>query len=586
MEKHTISFSIDKKLIVLVMISSITAITASAYLSYYSATEILQERMVEQLTSESTLRGHSTLSFIHTRIKDTQILATDPMIQNLVEELNNITYDSNYYATIKEKRRDFLIEIQAFEEFVGFSIGFEDVKIIGKEGRVFFSLVRLKETDDFSHDSKFLEGLSRPFAIFESAKDGGSKMVVITPIYGKENNSEPIGVIIAKMRTDELNEILLNRSGLGETGEVYIVNEDLLMISQSRFIENAAFNQKVDTLPVRACFKNQKNVSEKYLDYRGISVYGLSFCAKDLGFVLVAEIDEHETLQPIFNLQENIIYVGIFITIAMMGLAFILSKLISRPITQLKNATNEIAQGNFDIRTNIKTRDEIGQLSSSFDIMTKKLQESMIAINLREEIIKQQENILLSFSQKSQNCCVCIIDIIQSTIATANLSDKQTEKFYGLFINSFAEIIKKFNGIIVKNIGDSILFYFPKIESGDTSALKNVLDCCLSISEYNLEINKKFAQEGLPKIDYRTSITYGTVNIAKIATSSVDDIFGATVNRCAKINRFALPNNVIVGSDVYENIKSLSDYNFRNMNVNPVGTKAIYSVYLVTRKSD
>ena len=67
-------------------------------------------------------------------------------------------------------------------------------------------------------------------------------------------------------------------------------------------------------------------------------------------------------------------------------------------------------------------------------------------------------------------------------------------------------------------------------------------------------------------------------------SSSVNDIFGSTVNRCVKINQFALPNNVIIGSDVYENIKSQSNYDFVNMNVNPTGGKSIFSVYLVLRK--
>jgi len=91
-------------------------------------------------------------------------------------------------------------------------------------------------------------------------------------------------------------------------------------------------------------------------------------------------------------------------------------------------------------------------------------------------------------------------------------------------------------------------------------------------------------QEGLPEIAYRISVAYGAVSIAKVVTSSVNDIFGSTVNRCSKINRFALPNNVIIGSDVYENIKSQSNYDFVNMTVNPTGDKSIFSVYLVSRK--
>ena len=163
------------------------------------------------------------------------------------------------------------------------------------------------------------------------------------------------------------------------------------------------------------------------------------------------------------------------------------------------------------------------------------------------------------------------------------MSNEQIKNFYGIFINSIAEIVKKFNGMVVKNIGDSLLFYFIKIDSDEEAYFKNVIECCLTISDSNSELNKKMAKVGLPEISYRTSISYGTISIAKVATSSVDDIFGVTVNRCSKINRFALPNGVIIGSDFYEKVKTFNDYQFRNMNATVVD-QSIYSVFLVTRK--
>jgi class 3 adenylate cyclase len=586
-QSKRISISIDKKLIFLVIGVSVVTISVSGFLSFNSASDVLHERMRNQLTSESTIRGNSILSIIHTRITETQVLATDPMIRKLVDELNHAKYEpGDYYKKVQEKQGDFLIQVRAFQELVGFSIGFEDVKIIGKDGKVFFSLVKLAKTDNFSDDPRFIRGLIGSFATFEPTEKDDSKMIVVIQIFEPDaiRGSEPIGVIIAKMRNDEINEILLNRSSLGESGEVYLVNDDYLMISESRFIENAAFNQIVTTLPVRECFENGNEIDGIYLDYREISILGSSYCAKDLGFVLLAEIDEAETLQPVLVLQNTIFLTGVSITIVMSAIAFLLSKLLSRPIIKLRDAANEIAKGNFDVRTNIKTSDEIGQLSLSFDKMSKNLQESLRAINLREEIIKQQEDILLRFSHKEENSCVCIIDINQSTVITENLSEEQISKFYEIFINSIAKIVKKFNGMVVKNIGDSVLFYFPEISSHDKAAMQNVLECCLTISQSISMINERMIQSELPTIDCRLSISYGTVNVAKVATSLIDDIFGPTVNRCAKINRFAISNSVIIGSDVYEHVKSYNDYNFKIRNVKPVGPKTIFSVYQVTRK--
>ena len=580
-----ISFSIDKKLIFLVMVVSIVTISASAYLSFTSATEVLQERMDERLFSESTLRGNSVLSFIHTRIKETQVVSTDPMIRNLVTELNSMPYDpATYYSTIQEKRRDFLTQIQAFQELVGFSIGFEDVKIIGKEGRVFFSLVRLKTTDNFSEDPKFLRGLQEPFAVFEPGENGGSKLIIGSPIYGQEKNAQPIGVIIATMRTDEFNDIVLHRSGLGETGEIYLVNKDHLMITESRFIENAPFNQIVDTLPVSECFENDKQVNGIYQDYRGNSVFGFSYCVRDLGFVLLAEFDKNETLQPVSVLQNRIFLTGIVITAIMAIAAFFLAKLFSRPIIKLKEATNEIAKGNYDIRTNIKSRDELGQLSASFDSMAQKIQESLITIKQKEDVIRQQEDILLNFSDQSENGCVCLIDIKDSTQITAKMTDSQASNLYSTFLNAMATIVQEFKGTVIKNIGDALLFYFPNTNPLDPLPFKNVIDCCLNMCESHDKIGKKLEDKGLPIVDYKISATYGSVRVANTSTSDVNDIFGSTVNRCAKINGLSPKNGLVIDEGLYNAVKSIDKYSFSKMDKLMPDNEQGYVVYTVTRK--
>ncbi len=561
------------------MIASVVSITASAFLSFNSATEILETRIGDQLVSESTLRGNSILSLMHTRIKETQILATDPMIRNLVEELNQLKYDSSYYSKVQEKRRDFLIQVQAYQELVGFSIGFEDVKVIGKDGKVFFSLVRLPKTDNYSQDERFIRGLVEPFAEFVPADPSGSKMVITMPIYGTDGRgSGPIGVIIATMRTAEFNQVLLNRSGLGETGEAYLVNENFIMMTESRFIENAPFNQVVDTLPVRECFENGNEIGAIYPDYRGVSIFGFSFCARDLGFVLLTEIDEAETLQPVSILQERIFLTGIIITASMAFFAFFLSKLISRPIVKLKDASVQVGEGNYDVRTNIKTRDEIGQLSESFDTMAQKIQESIVTIKNMGNVIKQQEDIILHFSKESENYCVCIVDIKDSTKVTSKLTDSESSSLYRIFLNSMAMIVRDFEGRVVKNIGDALLFYFPNTFSKDINEFKKVLNCCLTMFDSHEKINNKLKEENLPTVDYKISATFGSVRVAKTTTSSVNDIFGSTVNRCAKINPYCPRNGFVIGDGLYEIVKSLEEYSFEKMLTKD------FTVYLVKKK--
>jgi len=586
MNQNKISFGINKTLISLVMAVSIISISSSGFLSFNSATEVLEERIKEQLTSESTIRGNSILSIVHTRILQMNVLSTDPMIRSLVHELNQIEYQSEYYSKIQDKKRDFLIQVQAFQETVKFSIGFEDVKVIGKDGRVFFSLVRLDKTDNFSQDSRFLHGLKAPFVDFEKAPNTANKMIVTLPIFELESTrgSEPIGVIIATLQTDDLNAILLDRGGLGDSGEVYLVNEDFYMISESRFVEDAPFNQIVDTLPVRECFENNKASNEIYSNYRGKQIFGSTFCAKDLGFILLAEIDQEEIFEPVSVLENKILLAGISIMGGMIILAVFLSKLISRRLIKLRDAANQIAQGNFGIRTNIKTRDEIGQLSVSFDEMAKNLQEAQITIKQKEDVIKQQEDILLKFSQHIQNDCVGVIDMKDSTKITAELSDEDVTKLYEIFLNFMARIVRKYNGEVLKNIGDALLFRFANVESSDPTEMKNILECCFSMIESHDKLKEQLKAENLPELNYKVSLTYGSVKVAQSTTSNVSDIFGPTVNRCFKINSLCPENSIVIGDNMYEILKDFHEYEFAQLSDNGMKQKYGYTIFEVRRK--
>jgi class 3 adenylate cyclase len=507
------------------------------------------------------------------------------MIEFLITEMNDVP-EVQLKSIKEEKRRDFLIQIQAFQELIGFSIGFEDVKIIGNNGNVFFSLVGISD-EDYSQNEYFQRGLKESFVDFEPT-ESGKKMIVVSPVYALDSKigDEPIGVIISRMRTAAIDSILLNRSGLGETGEVYIVNEDYVMLSESRFFENAVFQQKADTVAVQKCFNQGEEHLGFYHDYRGVPIYGSSYCAKDLGIVLLVEIDEGEVEKPMNILQDRIMLTGIVITGVMGIVAFIMSKSLSRPLIKLKSAANRIAGGDFGVRTDIKTRDEIGELSNAFDSMAQKLQESLIEIKEKEEVIKQLEgDMLLKFSQHVENDCVGVIDMADSTTISSKLSDEDITKLYEIFLNFMAKIVLNHKGEVIKNIGDALMFRFANVDTNDPVVMKNILECCLCMVESHGKLQEHLKKENMPRLDYKISLTYGPVKVAESITSKISDIFGPTVNRCFKINSLCPKNSLVVGENMHDIFKDFSEYEFTELCIIELKQKYGYNIFEVRRKT-
>jgi two-component system, OmpR family, response regulator ChvI len=163
--------------------------------------------------------------------------------------------------------------------------------------------------------------------------------------------------------------------------------------------------------------------------------------------------------------------------------------------------------------------------------------------------------------------------MIGSTKVIAQIAiPNKVRKYYSVFLNSMSALIKKFGGSIIKNLGDSLVFYFPKTcDSANRSAFRDVIECGITMMAAFKVINSKMSQMQLPNVNYRISADYGSSVIAKSANSQAYDLFGPTVNTCAKINSKAPPNGMVIGNDLYEILSSFSspsffdDYSFKKM---------------------
>lgn len=144
----------------------------------------------------------------------------------------------------------------------------------------------------------------------------------------------------------KLREIMLERTGMGATGESYLVNKKGLMITPSRFLP--------DSLPGRIAVRT-KGFQEAlignpgvgvYPDYRGVPIIG-AYCKIDLptDWVILTEIDVAEAMQPMRKLR-NWFLGFIFGLLAISWLVSVaLAKQLSRPIRALQQDIQTLAQG-------------------------------------------------------------------------------------------------------------------------------------------------------------------------------------------------------------------------------------------------
>ena len=197
----------------------------------------------------------------------------------------------------------------------------------------------------------------------------------------------------------------------------------------------------------------------------------------------------------------------------------------------------------------------------------------------------------IRFSGDSIKSCVGFIDLVDSTKNTITMEGLDyIRRYYSTFINSVSEIVKKHNGKVIKNIGDCLLFYFPKTtDVNNIGVFREVIECGFKILDERHSINQELSKQKLPPFNYRISIDYGVLDLALVGDYSQIDLFGTTINLCSKINTSSsIPNEIIIGDNFYRILKSfsgmLNNYDFINHINYQITESNRYSLYNIKRK--
>ena len=203
----------------------------------------------------------------------------------------------------------------------------------------------------------------------------------------------------------------------------------------------------------------------------------------------------------------------------------------------------------------------------------------------------------ITFVNFSNNYCVCMIDIIDSTSNTYDiLESKKIKQYYSVFLNTMTSIIIRHGGKVIKNAGDNLLYYFPStMNESNYLDFQDVIECGLSMIDAKDQVDLLLNLNGLPPINYRISASYGKVELAIVENSSSGDIFGTPVNICSKINHLASSNQMIIHRDLYQVMKEMpyfDDYVFeeldhkKSINDYSENNKNEYTTYSIHRFED
>jgi CheY-like chemotaxis protein len=439
----------------------------------------------------------SQIKLLDRRVKsDIKVLAQSPHMGAALDAFSSAVQGGeidleqfNYFESI---------EYGASFSFFLKEYGYYDLMLVTLDGDIVYSTKRESDLGQNlfapplakSQLAKWLERGFEKSAItdFQIYGPSGGHVIsfLIAPI---DQGSGTIGAVVLKMTNRALNEIMLERSGMGKSGETYLVGPDNLMRSDSYLDRNnrsvsASFENptlgSVKTNASQAALEG-KTGRAIHTDYRDVSVLSAYLPVKfgAATYALVAEIDESEAFESIEKLQYLVIVMAAGVALLMLILAYVIANIVTRPILSLTQSSIEIANGNLDQKVEIQRDDELGMLSENFDKMR---------LSIRAKILEVEEN-RETLRRNNETLEVRVEGRTRELEAALIVAEEATEAKAQFLANMSHEIRTPMNAIIglsnlalETELSEKQKDYLTKIE-GSGKALLGIINDILDFSK-------------------------------------------------------------------------------------------------------
>jgi methyl-accepting chemotaxis protein len=235
---------------------------------------------------------------------------------------------------------------------------------------------------------------------------------IASPIF---DGDRTVGVLIFQMPLDRISAVMASKSGMGESGDSYLVGADRLLRSDSH-LDPENYNvvgsfrdaeaKRIQTEAVDAALSGSDDCSltTNYMGTEVLSAWATVNIGSGIQWAVCVEQSKEESFAAIMELRQSaaagrqslltqlLVLAGIsFSLIFFMARRVALS--ISKPIIMTADAIAKVAEGDLSNQLPVATGDEIGQMAESFNSAMTSIKGAVGATQVDwDEVAKQKEN--------------------------------------------------------------------------------------------------------------------------------------------------------------------------------------------------
>jgi class 3 adenylate cyclase len=410
------------------------------------------------------------------------------------------------------------------------------------------------------------------------------------------------GVLALQFPISKINALMTMNGhweefGMGTTGETFIVGPDDLMRSNSRlFIENpdayqrdaiaagtppdvaedairqhgTTLVQPVATEATKLAQQGQRGtlIANDYLGHETLQAYA-SADIPGLRWAIIAKIDTSEAFAPVSAFTRRLVLSTVAIIFVVCIAAMLLARLFVRPIRRLESGAQQISAGDYGTTIPVVSRDEFGDLTVSFNDMSRNL-------GIKEDLLNEQrrenDRIMLSLMPEQvvaryrggeetialdhQDVTVIFADIVGLDELSEGLTSDESLAIVNKLLRQFDSAAESLGIERVRTLRNGYLascgLNVPRIDN-----IRRTVDFALEMHR----IIERFNGEGEHSLGLRAGIDTGRVSSGLVGKASlVYDMWGAAVDLAYQVQSGSPQPGVYVTADVYDAMRDTRQF--------------------------
>ncbi len=401
---------ISQKLPLLIIISSLLLGVSLGVISYIQSASVIEKEVRKKLQVAQQARTNALMNYLTSIQEDLTETASNPAVIEAARSFNSawnaitgeqteilqtLYITENSFPTGEKEKLDFASDGSFYSDVHKqyhpwfrqklYTNEYYDIFLFDLNGNLTYSVFKELDYATNLENGKWRDsGLGEIYrAAKETLKSDHQAFIDFAPYapsFGAPasfigmpvmDGDLAVGVLVFQMPISRINALMQDATGLGESGESYIVGQDFLMRSDSRFSDESTILQRsVDTEPARLALKGEKGAVVAP-DYRGVdvkSIYGpLEFM--NIRWAILSEIDEAEYSAPIDAVRNNMLIVGTLLLLIVAAIGVYFSRQLVNGLLAIISSAKRLSEGDTETAIPMQEKlDEVGDMARAIKV--------------------------------------------------------------------------------------------------------------------------------------------------------------------------------------------------------------------------